>query len=89
EDAYQRLNGYNRTIVPGSGKTIGQTVVMPIGDNTELAKGVGSALKVDGLDTWDPSFVGASIEGLVAVVIGPDYFDRVQNDAVAATTASP
>ena len=36
---------------------------------------------IDGFDTWDPSFLGTQIQGMVAVVIGPDYWDRV-GDAV-------
>ena len=83
EDAYQRLAGYDRTIVPGTGKTIGQTILMPIGNNTAMATAVGQLLGIDGFDTWDPSFVASPIEGMVAVVIGPDYFDRVQNASTA------
>ena len=78
EDAYQRLNGYNRTIVPATGKAAEQTMVMPIAESS-FAEEVGSVFGVDGFDTWDPSFVAAPIEGLVAVVIGPDYFSLVQN----------
>jgi hypothetical protein len=77
EDAYQRLPGYNRVIVPSSGKTVEQTMVMPIGDNTALATAVGGVFGIDGFDTWDPSYIGTQIQGMVAVVIGPDYFDLV------------
>jgi hypothetical protein len=77
EDAYQRLPGFNRVIVPSSGKTVEQTIVMPIGDNTTLAAAVGEVFGIDGLDTWDPSFIGTPIEGMAAVVIGPDYWDLV------------
>jgi hypothetical protein len=87
DDAFQRLPGYNRVIVPSSGKTVEQTMVMPIGDNTALATAVGGVFGIGGFDTWDPSFVGSPIEGMVAVVIGPDYFDRV-GGAVSATTTT-
>jgi hypothetical protein len=79
EDAYQRLAGYDRTIIPGSGKTFGQTMLMPIGDNVAMATAVGGALGIDGFDTWDPSLLATPIQAMVAVVIGPDYFDRIQN----------
>jgi len=85
KDAYQRLTGYNRTIVPGSGKTVEQTELMPIGDNVAMATAVGGLLGLDGFDTWDPSFLATPIQGMVAVVIGPDYFDHVHN--VSTTTA--
>jgi hypothetical protein len=93
EDAYQRLNGYNRTIVPGAGKTVEQSEVMPIGSNEAIAAAVAGVLGIDGFDTWDPSFVAAPVEGMVAVVIGPDYFDRVQalpgpNTAFGTSTTS-
>ena len=78
EDAYQRLPGYDRTIVPGTGKTTEQTMVMPIGDNSAMASSVGGCSGIDGLDTWDPSFLGTPIQGMVAVIVGPDYFDRVR-----------
>ena len=77
DDAFQRLTGYNRTSVPSSGKTVEQTELMPIGDNTAMATAVGGLLGLDGFDTWDPSFAAAPVQGMVAVVIGPDYFDRV------------
>ena len=83
EDAYQRLPGYNRTIVPSSGKTVEQTMVMPTGNDTSIAAAVGGVFGVDGFDTWDPSFVGAPVEGMVAVVIGPDYFDRANGIPLA------
>ena len=57
EDAYQRLAGYDRTIVPGTGKTVEQTVLMPIGGNTAMATAVGELFGIDGFDTWDPSFL--------------------------------
>ena len=88
EDGYGRLNGYNRTIVLGSGKTVAQTELMPIGDNVALATAVGGLLGIDGFDTWDPSFLATPIEGMVAVLIGPDYFDRVQNVSTAATAVA-
>ena len=88
EDAYGRLNGYNRTIVPGSGKTVAQTELMPIGDNAALATAVGGLLGLDGFDTWDPSFLATPIQGMVAVMIGPDYFDRVQNASSIITVAT-
>ncbi len=85
EDAYQRLPGYNRVIVPSSGKTVEQTMVMPIGDNTGLATAVGGVFGIDGFDTWDPSYIGAQIQGMVAVVIGPDYFGLVGGAAPSST----
>ena len=88
EDAYQRLNGYNRVIVPGIGKTVEQTMVMPIGGNDALATAVGGVFGIDGFDTWDPSFIGTQIEGMVAVVIGPDYFDRVGQASTVPTAVS-
>lgn len=88
EDAYQRLPGYNRTIVPSSGKTVEQTMVMPIGDNTDLVAAVGGVFGIDGFDTWDPSFIGTPIQGMVAVVIGPDYWDRVQTASSTTSTTS-
>ncbi len=87
EDVYQRLAGYNRTIVPGSGKTVEQTMVMPIGGIDAMATSVGTQLGIDGFDTFDPSFLGAPIQGMVAVVIGPDYFDRVHTPV--PTTPAP
>jgi hypothetical protein len=94
EDAYQRLAGYDRTIVPGTGKTVEQTEVMPIDSNTAMAVAVGQLFGIDGFDTWDPSFLATPIQGMVAVVIGPDYFDRVQNASTGmtvptSTTISP
>ena len=86
EDADQRLAGYDRTIIPGTGKTVQQTEVMPIGDNEAMATAVGRVLGIDGFDTWDPSFLATPVQGTVAVVIGPDYFDRVQNLAQTTTT---
>ena len=86
EDADQRLAGYDRTIIPGTGKTVQQTEVMPIGDNEAMATAVGRVLGIDGFDTWDPSFLATPVQGTVAVVIGPDYFDRVQNLALTTTT---
>jgi hypothetical protein len=87
DDAFQRLADYNRTIVPSSGKTVEQTMVMPIGNNTSIATAVGAMFGIDGFDTWDPSLVSASVEGLAAIVIGPDYWDRVQG--ATATTSVP
>jgi hypothetical protein len=87
EDAYQRLAGYDRTIIPGNGKTFEQTMLMPIGDNIAMATAVGGALGIDGFDTWDPSLLATPIQGMVAVVIGPDYFDRVQNLPSTTNTA--
>ena len=88
EDAYQRLAGYDRTIVPGTGKTVEQTELMPIGDNIAMATAVGGVLGIDGFDTWDPSFTASPVQGMVAVVIGPDYFDRVQNLGPPPTATS-
>jgi hypothetical protein len=85
DDAFQRLPGYNRVIVPGSGKAAEQTMVMPIGGNDALASGVGGVFGIDALDTWDPSFSGTQIQAMVAVVIGPDYFDRVQSESTVTT----
>jgi hypothetical protein len=85
DDAYGRLPGYNRVIVPGSGKTVEQTMVMPIGGNDALATAVGGVFGIDGLDTWDPSLIGTPIEAMVAVVIGPDYYDRVGGSATTTT----
>jgi hypothetical protein len=86
EDAYQRLPGYDRTIVPGTGKQIEQTEVMPIGDNNAMASSIGALLGVDGIDTWDPSYLGSPIQGMVAVIVGPDYWDRVQGAPATSTT---
>ncbi|MBK5332160.1 MAG: hypothetical protein JJD93_09325 [Ilumatobacteraceae bacterium] len=88
EDAYQRLAGYDRTIVPGTGKTVEQTELMPIGNNVAMATAVGGLLGLDGFDTWDPSFTASPVQGTVAVVIGPDYFDRVQNASTEPTAVS-
>lgn len=85
DDAYQRLSGYNRTIVPGTGKTADRSIIMPIGDNQAMATAVNGVLGFGYLANWDPSFLGAPIQGMVAVVIGPDYFDRVG----AVTTTVP
>jgi len=89
EDAYQRLAvaGYDRTIVPGSGKTVEQPELMPIGNNVVLANAVGNLLGIDAFDAWDPSFVAGPIEGMVAVVIGPDYFDLPVHNVSTANTA--
>lgn len=86
EDAYQRLAGYDRTIVPSTGKTSEQTMVMPIGDSNPMASAVGGLLGVDGFDTWDPSYLASPIQGMVAVVIGADYWDRVQGAPATTTT---
>ena len=88
EDAFQRLAGYDRTIIPGNGKTFEQTMLMPIGDNIAMATAVGAVLGIDGFDTWDPSLLATPIQGMVAVVIGPDYFDQVHNVSIATTTSS-
>src|SRR3954468_11813905 len=88
DGAYQRLSGYNRTIVPGSGRGVEQTMVMPIGDNTSMATSVGAVFGIDGFDTWDPSLLAMPIQGMVAVVIGPDYFDRVATVATGATVST-
>lgn len=94
EDAYQRLAGYDRTIVPGSGKTVEQTLLMPIGeDNASMATAVGGVLGLDGFDTYDNSFLASPIQGMVAVVVGPDYWDRVRavspTTTIGATTSNP
>jgi hypothetical protein len=86
EDAYQRLAGYDRTIVPSTGKAAEQTMVMPIGDNSAMASAVGGLLGVNGFDTWDPSYLGSPVQGMVAVVIGADYWDRVQCAPATSTT---
>ena len=92
EDAYQRLAGYNRTIVPASGKLVEQTVLMPIGLGQPMAVALGNVFGITDFETWDPSLVASPVEGLVAVVIGPDYWDLVQNlpptTTVVATTTS-
>jgi hypothetical protein len=89
EDAYQRLAGYDRTIVPGTGKTVQQTMVMPIDGNDAMATSVEGLLGVDGFDTWDPSFVATAITGMVAVVIGPDYWDLVGHPSATIVPTSP
>ncbi len=86
EDAYQRLAGYDRTIVPSTGKASEQTMVMPIGGNAAMASAVGGLLGIDGFDTWDPSYLGSPIQGMVAVVVGADYWDRVQGAPATTTT---
>lgn len=89
EDAYQRLAGYNRTIVPGTGKTIERTEVMASPGNEALAVAVGAV--VDAPETnWDPSFVGAPIQGMVALVIGPDYVaGALTSTSLPASTTFP
>lgn len=86
EDAYQRLAGYDRVIVPSTGKASEQTMVMPIGDNSPMAYAVGGLFGIDGFDTWDPSYLGSPVQGMVAVVIGADYWDRVQGAPATTTT---
>ena len=88
DDVYQRLAGFNRTIVPSSGKTAAQSEIMPIADTGAMAAAVGNLLGIDGFDTWDPSFVADPVQGMVAVVIGPDYWDRVQHASPPATTTT-
>jgi hypothetical protein len=88
DDVYQRLAGFNRTIVPSSGKTAAQSEIMPIADTGAMASAVGNLLGIDGFDTWDPSFVAGSVQGMVAVVIGPDYWDRVHLALPPATTTT-
>ena len=88
-DALQRLSGYNPTIVNGTGKAVEQSMLMPIDDpDSIVASAVGHLLGLDGFDTWDPSFVADPISGTVAVVIGPDYWDRVQNAPSTTSTSS-
>lgn len=95
EDAYQRLAGYDRTIVPGSGKSASQTMLMPIDQNEPMAAAVGTLLGIDGFDTWDSSFLASPLQGMVAVVVGPDYWDLVQRvtppipTAISTTTSKP
>jgi len=89
EDVYQRLAGYNRTIVLGTGTTVEQSEVMPIGFNDSLAAAVAGLLSISGFDTGDPSLVSAPVQGMDAVVVGPDYFDRVQIPVVTGTTVVP
>jgi hypothetical protein len=88
EDAYQRLAGYNRTIAPGTGKTVAHTEVMPIDSNTAMAVPVGQLFGVDRFDPWDPTMVATPMQAMVAVVIGPDYFDLVQNVSTAVSTTT-
>jgi hypothetical protein len=88
EDAYQRLDGYNRTIVRGTGKTVAHTEVMPIDSNTAMAVPVGQLFGVDRFDPWDATMVATPMQAIVAVVIGPDYFDLVQNVSTATTAVS-
>jgi hypothetical protein len=88
DDAMQRLFSFNPTIVAGTGKSVEQTMIMPIDGNRSMAAAVGGLLGVDGFDTWDPSFVADPISGTVAVVIGPDYWDRVHIAFPGATTTT-
>ncbi|MEP7204260.1 MAG: hypothetical protein ABI894_16735 [Ilumatobacteraceae bacterium] len=92
-DAFGRLAGFNRTIFPSSGKTVDKTVLMRSGINDSMASAVGSVLGIGGVDNWDASFVGDPSQGMVAVVIGPDYWDLVQNQSppvgAVYTTTSP
>ena len=79
EDAYQRL----RRLQPHDRARYRQDGDADDGDadRQQQAMAFPSAqlFGIDGLDTWDPSFVATPVQGMVAVVIGPDYFDRVQN----------
>jgi hypothetical protein len=88
DDVYQRLPGYDRTIVPGTGKPIEQTEVMPIGDNNAMASSIAGLLGIGGLDTWDPSYLGSPIQGMVAVIVGPDYWGRVGQATATSTTTT-
>ena len=88
DDAMQRLTGFNPTIVAGTGKSVGQSMLMPIADHDMIAQSVGIVLGLDGFDTWDPSWVADPISGTVAVVIGPDYWDRVQQAPSQTTTTT-
>jgi hypothetical protein len=87
DDVYERLAGFNRTIVPGSGKTTDRTLVMVI-TNAQLAAAVAPVLNVSGVDPWDPSFLGSAVFGRAAVVIGPDYWDLVGNAVAPTSTTS-
>ena len=80
--------GYNRTIVPGTGRTFEQSMLMPVGDNAAMATAVGGLLGLDGFDTWDPSLVATPMQAMVAVVIGPDYFERVAHAPATASTTT-
>jgi hypothetical protein len=84
DDAHQRLAGYNPTIVAGTGKTVEQTMIMPIHDTGSIAAAVAGQLGLDGFDTWDPSFAAGPVVGVVAVIVGPDYFDRVHTPVPTA-----
>lgn len=92
EDAYQRLAGYNRTIVPAAGKVVDQTVLMPIGPGQPMAAALGDLFGIKDFEPWDPSLVASPVEGMIAIVIGPDYWDLVQTlppttATIAATTS--
>jgi hypothetical protein len=64
-------------------------MLMPIADNTAMATAVGGLLGLDGFDTWDPSLVATPMQAMVAVEIGPDYYERVAHaPATASTTTS-
>jgi hypothetical protein len=97
EDAYQRLSSYSRSIVPSIGKTVEHTMVMPVGDNSAFAVAVANVFGIDQLDPWDPTLIDTPIDGMVAIVIGPDYFDRIGSavtpaggtGSVTPTTAPP
>jgi hypothetical protein len=88
EDADLRLSSYSHSIVPTTGKTVEHTMVMPVGDNSGFAAAIANVFGIDQLDTWDPALIGTPIDGMVAIVIGPDYFDRVLGPTVDATTTS-
>lgn len=83
DDAYQRLAGYNRTIVPSAGKAAPRTMVMITAPNesvTSMASSIANSLfGVYRLDPYDPTYVEGPITGIAAVVIGPDYWDVVSS----------
>jgi hypothetical protein len=89
EDAYQRLAGYNRTIVPAAGKVVGQTVLMPIGPGQPMAAALGDLFGINKFESWDPSLIASPVEGMIAIVIGPDYWDLVQTVPPTTTTIAP
>lgn len=89
DDALNRLSGYNPYIAAGTGRSVTQSILMPIADHDSIAKTVGQLLGIDGFDTWDQSWVKDPIAATAAVVIGPDYWDRVQHASSATTTTAP
>jgi hypothetical protein len=90
DDAYVRVSGYNPQIAPPLSSSVEHSMVMPIADHDLIAQSVASLLGIDGFDTWSPSLVAGPTEGIAAaVVIGPDYWDRVRYAPLPTTTSSP